>query len=120
MTDTTTIGFELITLNGVNTYTVEVEINGTTETKEMSEPFYVKGITKTGSVITFTDSPISSYASMREEEPSFQILYSRTAYGTAIDPGDTSWELTSYKSTPYGAIYKNESNWRSVPNDLFK
>jgi hypothetical protein len=114
-------GFELTTLTGTRTFDViytDPQGNETVQTN--SEPFFVKGVCKTSSVITYTDAPSGTTAAA-SGQPSFEVYYSRTANGYGVAVGETiMWELISYKSTPYGQIYKNETNWRSVPTDLFK
>jgi hypothetical protein len=115
MTDTENVGFELVTLNGMRTYqVVETGPNGNSTIRDMAEPYFCKGICKTASVMTFTDAPSGSY-SYPAANPSFNQIYSKTSYGTSVEIGDPLWELVSYRSTPYGEKYKNESNWRSVP-----
>ena len=121
MNNTEINGFELTTLNGTRTYDVQnVQPNGSTITTTMSEPFFVKGICKTASVITYTDTAIGTPAPATTD-PSFDVYYAKTANGFSLSVGQTIiWEMISYRSTPYGAGYKNETNWRSVPTDLFQ
>jgi hypothetical protein len=122
MTDIDLVGYELTTLNGTRTYEViendeDGNIVGQTT---MSEPFFVKGICKTASIITYTDEPLTGPVTSRTE-PYFNVYYARTANGFPLLVGQEKiWELISFKSTPYGQGYKNETNWRSVPSDLFK
>lgn len=116
MTNTETIGFELVTLNGMRTFeSVTTDEEGNNTVQENAEPYFCKGISKTASVMTFTDAP-SGYYSAPAAAASFEKIYAKTSYGTSVEIGDPKWELVSYKSTPYGEKYKNESNWRSVPS----
>jgi hypothetical protein len=115
MTNTETVGFELMTLNGMRTFeVVETDEEGNNTTQENAEPYFCKGISKTASVMTFTDAP-SGYYSYPAADPLFNKIYAKTSYGTPVEIYDPEWELVSFKSTPYGEKYKNESNWRSVP-----
>ena len=115
MTNIETVGYELATFNGTRTYdVVNTDENGNSTTTSHVEPYFCKGISKTASVLVFTDAP-SGYYSSPSEDPSFMVIYSKNSYGQYVSIGDPSWELVSYKSTPYGEKYKNESNWRSVP-----
>jgi hypothetical protein len=121
MNDIEINGFELTTLTGTRTFEIiYTDPQGNETVQENSEPFFVKGVCKTSSVITYTDAPSGTTAAA-SGQPSFEVYYARTAngYGVAVG-GSVMWELISYKSTPYGKIYKNETNWRSVPTDLFK
>jgi hypothetical protein len=116
MTNTETIGFELVTLNGMRTFeVVETDEEGNNITRQNAEPYFCKGISKTASVLTFTDAP-SGYYSYPAADASFVKIYAKTSYGTPVEIGDPAWELVSYKSTPYGEKYKNESNWRAIPS----
>lgn len=121
MTDIEIVGFELTTLTGTRTFEViYTDAAGNNKTVTNSEPFFVKGVCKTAAVITYTDAPSGTPASAGSE-PSFQVYYAKTANGYGVAVGENMmWELISYKSTPYGQLYKNETNWRSVPTDLFK
>ena len=115
MTNTENVGFELMTLNGMRTYdVVQTKPDGNSITTTNVEPYYCKGISKTACVLTFTDDP-SGYYSYPAAEPSFSKIYAKTSYGFPVAIGEPSWELVSYRSTPYGEKYKNESNWRSIP-----
>jgi hypothetical protein len=115
MTNTETVGFELITLNGMRTFeVVTTDEEGNDTVQDNAEPYFCKGISKTASVMTFTDAP-SGYYSNPAADPTFSQIYAKTSYGISVQVGAPKWELVSYKSTPYGEKYKNESNWRSVP-----
>jgi hypothetical protein len=116
MTNTETIGFELVTLNGMRTFeVVETDEEGNNITRQNAEPYFCKGIAKTASVMTFTDAP-AGYYSTPAAGPIFSQIYAKTSYGTGVQVGAPKWELVSYKSTPYGEKYKNESNWRAIPD----
>lgn len=121
MNDIEINGFELTTLTGTRTFdSIYTDPQGNNKVLTNSEPFFVKGVCKTASVITYTEAPSGTPANP-SGQPSFQVYYARTANGYGVAVGETMmWELISYKSTPYGQIYKNETNWRSVPTDLFK
>jgi hypothetical protein len=115
MTNTETIGFELITLNGIRTFDVLVNgSDGSSRIQQNVEPYFCKGITRTTSIITYTDFAQPSYSQPRTN-PEFTKIYAKTSFGTNVDIGAPTWELISYRSTPYGDKYKNESNWRSNP-----
>jgi hypothetical protein len=115
MTNTETIGFELITLNGIRTFEVLVNSQGGNSRIEQNvEPYFCKGITRTTSIITYTDFAQSSYQ-QPSTDPQFTKIYAKTSYGMNVEIGAPTWELISYRSTPYGEKFKNESNWRSNP-----
>lgn len=115
-------GQELTTIPGTRTYDVQqVDEQGNEKMIKMTEPFFVKGICKTASLISFTDELPSGSSGMPSSEPSFDVLSSKTAYGYGVAVGaEVFWELVAYRSTPYGEGYKTEANFRSMPNDLFK
>jgi hypothetical protein len=115
MTNTETVGFELMTLNALRTFeVVTTDEEGNNTVQENAEPYFCKGISKTASVLTFTDGPSGHY-SAPAADPNFSKIYAKTSFGTPVEIGEPKWELVSFKSTPYGEKYKNESNWRTVP-----
>lgn len=115
-------GQELTTLNGTRTYDVQnVQPNGSTLTTTMSEPFFVKGICKTASIISYSNTLSGGIVGNPPEEANFTVIYARTANGFDISVGNSvAWELVALRTTPYGEGYKTEANYRSVPTDMFQ